>query len=300
LRSTDLPGRVVLDGELIVAIGDRLDFERLQERIHPAASRVRMLAASTPAAFVAFDVLALHEENLMGRSLAVRREQLVDALAGMPSSIHVTAATTDRDIATRWFDQFEGAGLDGVVAKPIDVRYVQDQRVLVKVKHLRTADCVVAGFRWHKSGAPAVGSLLLGLYRQDAEGEPPRLQHIGVAASFPMARRRELAEELEPYRTEIAGHPWDWAGLSAEAGGDRTPRNAEGSRWNRDKDLSFQPLRPELVCEVAYDHMEGPRLRHTAQFQRWRPDRDPSSCTYEQLERPVAFDVAQVLGGSSA
>jgi ATP-dependent DNA ligase len=297
----ELPPRCVVDGEIVITNGPGLDFEALLQRIHPAASRINRLAEETPASFVAFDLLALDDESYVDRPFRDRRAALVAALPGPGRSVYVTPSTADEALATQWFDQFEGAGLDGVVAKPPDVPYVPDQRVLVKVKHLRTADCVVAGFRWHKSGAPAVGSLLLGLYRQEGDGEP-RLQHVGVAASFPMARRRQLADELAPYRTTIDGHPWDWEALADPTGEgpSRTPRNAEGSRWNRDKDLSFEPLRPELVCEVAYDHMEGPRFRHTAQFQRWRPDRDPASCTYEQLERPVDFDVQAVLGTGAA
>jgi ATP-dependent DNA ligase len=292
----ELPERCVVDGEIVIVRGAGLDFEALLQRIHPAASRINRLAAETPAAFVAFDLLALGDESLVARPFEQRRAALESAVAGGTGSVYLTPNTSDLAIAQQWFDQFEGAGLDGVVGKPRDGVYAPDQRVLVKIKHLRTADCVVAGFRWHKSGEPAVGSLLLGLWTSDEAGQP-RLQHIGVAASFPMARRRELAGELEPYRTEIIGHPWDWAAGAREPD-DRTPRNAEGSRWNAGKDLSFVPLRPELVCEVAYDHMEGPRLRHTAQFQRWRPDRDASSCTYDQLERPVAFDVADVLAGA--
>ena len=285
-----LPPRCVVDGEIVLVGpgGDRLDFDALQQRIHPAASRVTMLAEKTPARFVAFDLLALDDEDLTGRPFSERREALVRALAGAQAPVHVTPATTDRDTARQWFHQFEGAGLDGVVAKPLDGVYAPDKRVMFKVKHERTADCVVAGYRLHKSGPDAIGSLLLGLY--DADGD---LASVGVIGAFPMARRRELFEELQPLVTGFDGHPWAW-GRQEE--GTRTPRNAEGSRWAAGKDLSFTPLRPERVVEVRYDHMEGVRFRHTAQFVRWRPDRDPRSCTYEQLEEPVSFDLADVLG----
>jgi ATP-dependent DNA ligase len=285
------PARCVLDGEIIVvsASGERLDFDALQQRIHPAASRVTLLSGQTPASFVAFDLLALGEENLMGVPFARRRARLVEALAGTHPAVHVTPATADLDEAKDWFDRFEGAGLDGVVAKPLDGTYQPDRRTMFKIKHERTADCVVAGFRWHKTG-DVVGSLLLGLYRGDGT-----LQHVGVSASFPMARRRSLLDELAPYREVAPGsHPSAaWADAQAHAGR-RMPGNV--SRWNAQKDLSFVPLRPELVVEVAYDHMEGDRFRHTAQFRRWRTDRDPASCTYEQLEEPVSFDLADLLG----
>jgi ATP-dependent DNA ligase len=294
-----LPERCVVDGEIVIAAGTGLDFEALLQRIHPAASRIARLAAETPASFVAFDLLALGDESLLERPFAERRAALERILGtARAPSVHLTPSTDDQALATEWFSAFEGAGLDGVVAKPPGGHYAQDKRVLVKVKHLRTADCVVAGFRWHKSGAPAVGSLLLGLYEKEpsAGGQTPRLQHVGVAASFPMQRRRELAEELAPYRTGFEGHPWNWEDAQAAADPTgRTPQNSEGSRWNAGKDLSFEPLRPELVVEVSYDHMEGTRFRHTAQFQRWRPDRDPASCTYAQLERPVAFNLADIL-----
>jgi ATP-dependent DNA ligase len=286
------PRRCVLDGEIVVARGDRLDFEALQLRIHPAASRVELLSRETPASLVAFDLLALGDDDLMARPFRERRERLVEALAGASGPVHVTRSTADMALARDWFSTFEGAGLDGVVAKPLDIPYQPDKRVMFKVKHDRTADCVVAGFRWHKSG-PVVGSLLLGLYRDDGS-----LQHVGVAASFPMARRKSLLDELEPYRlpdggAAAAGHPWgNWADQQAHAG-QRMPGNV--SRWNSGKDLSFVPLRPELVVEVAYDQMEGDRFRHTAQFRRWRTDRAPASCTYEQLDRPVSYDLASVL-----
>ncbi|WP_127359757.1 ATP-dependent DNA ligase [Actinacidiphila soli] len=284
----ELPPRAVVDGEIVIATGGRLDFDALLERIHPAASRVRTLAERTPASFVAFDLLALGDSSLMGDPLTWRRQALVDALGTARPPVHVAPATTDIELARQWFDQFEGAGLDGVVAKRLDLGYRPDERVMIKVKHERTADCVLAGYRLHKSG-PVVGSLLLGLY--DAGG---RLQHVGVCASFPMARRAALVEELEPRRMPSAeGHPWaEWAEADAAATG-RMP--GAQSRWSAGKDLSWVPLRPERVVEVAYDHMQGDRFRHTVQFRRWRDDRDPSSCTYAQLEEPVNFDLADVL-----
>jgi ATP-dependent DNA ligase len=286
----NLPPRAVVDGEIVVPDPElgRLEFETLQQRIHPADSRVRMLAQATPAHLVAFDLLALGGDDLTGRPFAERRTALEVVLADARSPIHVTPATTDVEEARRWFDEFEGAGLDGVVAKPLEGTYRQDQRVMFKIKHERTADCVVAGYRLHKSGPDAVGSLLLGLY--DDAGV---LANVGVIGAFPMDHRRRLLEELQPWVTTFDGHPWDWELEMAEA---RTPRSAEGSRWNPKKDLSFVPLRPERVVEVRYDHMEGNRFRHTAQFVRWRPDRDPRSCTFEQLEEPVSYDLAEILG----
>jgi ATP-dependent DNA ligase len=271
-----------------VVQGDRLDFEALQQRIHPASSRVNLLADETPASFIAFDLLAVGEESLMDTPFGDRRRRLEAALADAGAPVHLTPATGDMAVARQWFEVFEGAGLDGVVAKPVDGVYTPDKRTMFKIKHERTADCVVAGFRWHKTG-PVIGSLLLGLY--DATG---RLQHVGVSASFPMQRRAELVGELAPYRLdEGAEHPWsEWADAEAHASG-RLPGAV--SRWNAKKDLSFVAVRPELVVEVAYDHMEGTRFRHTAQFRKWRPDRDPTSCTYEQLEEPVRFDLAKVL-----
>lgn len=285
----NLPDKCVVDGEIVVIApgGDRLDFDLLQQRIHPAASRVRKLSQETPAHFVAFDLLALGEQDLRERPFAERRALLEKALAGAKPPVHLTPATRDRAVAQDWFEQFEGAGLDGVVAKPLDGTYQPDKRVMFKVKHERTADCVVAGYRTHKSGPDAIGSLLLGLYN----GE--ELMSVGVIGAFPMARRRELFEELQPLVTDFDSHPWAWA---RQEEGTRTPRNAEQSRWAAGKDLSFTPLRPERVVEVRYDHMEGVRFRHTAQFVRWRPDRDPRSCTYEQLDEPVSFDLSDVLG----
>jgi ATP-dependent DNA ligase len=280
-----LPRRCVVDSEIVVIRDGNLDFDALQQRIHPAASRVDLLARETPATLIIFDLLALGDDSLMERPFAERRAALDAALAGVRAPVHLTQSTDSTKLAQRWFRVFEGAGLDGIVAKPPDLPYVQDQRVMFKVKHVRTADCVVAGFRWHKSG-PVVGSLLLGLYDGD------RLQHVGVAASFPMERRRELLDELAPYRLG-QGDPHPWLGTVTS---ERIP-GGEPSRWNAKKDLSWEPLAPRLVVEVGYDHMEGNRFRHTAQFKRWRPDRDPRSCTYEQLERPTAFDLVDVLSG---
>ncbi|MDP9397384.1 MAG: ATP-dependent DNA ligase [Actinomycetota bacterium] len=287
-----LPPRCVVDGEIVIISDGRLDFEALLQRIHPAESRVRKLAVETPAAFVAFDLLALGDENLMAAPFAERRARLAAVLADAAAPVFLTPGTDDPALARRWFEVFEGAGLDGVVAKPLDGAYQPDVRAMFKVKHERTADCVVAGFRWHKSG-PVVGSLLLGLH--DGPGGQA-LQHVGVAASFPMARRAALVAELAPYRmADFDGHPWaSWAQAAAHEA-DRLP--GAQSRWNAKKDLSWIPLRPELVVEVAYDYLEGSRFRHTAHFRRWRPDRTPESCTYAQLEQPVRFDLAQVLAG---
>ncbi len=288
----ELPERCVVDGEIVVPRGDRLHFEDLLQRIHPAQSRVDLLAEQTPASFVAFDLLALGDESLLEVPFGERQARLRTALAGVRAPVYVSAITRDAGTAQRWFETFEGAGLDGVVAKGADVLYGQDQRLMTKVKHVRTADCVVAGFRWHKSG-PIVGSLLLGLYNDAGD-----LQHIGVAASFPMARRAELVEELAPYRAEaLDGHPWqDWANAQVQENGENRMPGAV-SRWNAKKDLSWVPLRPELVVEIKYDQLEGRRLRHTGQFLRWRPDREPASCTYDQLEVPVRYDLAEVLAG---
>ena len=279
-----LPVRCVVDGEIVIAAGKGLDFEALLQRIHPADSRVRMLAETTPASFVAFDLLAIDDESLLDQPFAVRREKLEAALADAEAPVHLTPATDDPATAKEWFELFEGAGLDGVVAKPTTGPYAPDKRTMFKIKHARTADCVVAGYRLHKSG-PVVGSLMLGLY--DDSGQ---LQHVGVAASFPMARRAQLIDELAPYLSD-GEHPW-----LGDVVPERNPNQAAGSRWNNGKDLSFVPLRPELVVEVAYDHMEGTRFRHTAQLKHFRPDRDPRSCTYAQLERPVLFDLGTVLG----
>ncbi|MBB3085584.1 ATP-dependent DNA ligase [Geodermatophilus sabuli] len=287
-----LPERCVIDGEIVVPQGDRLHFEALLQRIHPAQSRVDLLAEQTPASFVAFDLLAIGDESLMEVPFGERQARLREVIGKGTESVHVTAITQDAEVAQRWFQEFEGAGLDGVVAKPADLPYGPDQRLMTKVKHVRTADCVVAGFRWHKSG-PIVGSLLLGLYNDAGD-----LQHIGVAASFPMARRAELVEELAPYRAQaLDGHPWqDWANAETNGEGEHRMPGAQ-SRWNAGKDLSWVPLRPELVVEIKYDQLEGRRLRHTGQFLRWRTDREPRSCTYDQLEVPVRYDLAEVFAG---
>ena len=285
----NLPERCVVDGEIVVPdpSGRRLEFETLQLRLHPAASRVKLLAHQTPAHLVAFDLLALGDRDLMREPFAERRGLLEQALAEARSPIHVTPATTDPDVAEGWFDRFEGAGLDGVIAKPLDGIYLPDKRVMFKIKHVRTADCVVAGYRVHKTDERAIGSLLLGLYDDRDD-----LQSVGVIGAFPMTQRRALFRELQPLVTSFEDHPWDWSKLETEL---RTPRSSEFSRWSVGKDLSFVPLRPERVVEVRYDHMEGPRFRHTAQFARWRPDRDPSSCRFDQLEEPVRFNLSEVL-----
>ncbi|MGC5036122.1 MULTISPECIES: ATP-dependent DNA ligase [unclassified Streptomyces] len=285
-----LPERCVVDGEIVIAREGHLDFDALSERIHPADSRVRTLAERTPASLVAFDLLALGDESLMNAPLTERRERLAEALSGVTAPVHLAPATTDIEVARRWFEQYEGAGLDGVVAKPPGGRYRPDERAMFKIKHERTADVVVAGYRLHKSG-PVVGSLLLGLH--DDRGA---LQHVGVCAAFTMKRRAELVGELEPLRMDdVSGHPWAaWSDEAAHASA-RLP--GAPSRWSGRKDLSWVPLRPERVAEVAYDHMEnGQRFRHTARFRRWRPDRTPSSCTYAQLEEPVRYDLAEILG----
>ncbi|MFS0697019.1 ATP-dependent DNA ligase [Streptomyces nitrosporeus] len=284
----NLPPRCVVDGEIVLAHEGRLDFDRLSERIHPAASRIRLLAGRTPASLVVFDLLALGGTSLTGRPLTERRESLAGAMADASVPVHLAPATTDPALAREWFERYEGAGLDGVVAKPPDLPYRPGERVMYKIKHERTADCVVAGYRFHKSG-PVVGSLLLGLY--DDGGV---LQHVGVCAAFPMKRRAELARELEPLRVDPAGHPWaDWARASAHEDA-RLP--GAPNRWSGGKDKSWVAIRPERVCEVAYDHMEGDRFRHTARFRRWRPDRTASSCAYAQLVEAVRYDLSEVFG----
>jgi ATP-dependent DNA ligase len=287
----NLPEKCVIDGEIIVVVGNRLEFEVLQQRIHPAASRVRLLSQETPASFIAFDLLALDGTDYTQRPFEDRRAALEEVLADAQAPIHVTPATRDHDLATEWFSQFEGAGLDGVVAKPLAGSYQPDKRTMFKIKHERTADCVVAGYRVHKSGPDSIGSLLLGLYKDSGE-----LASVGVIGAFPAARRKELFNELQPLVTTFDDHPWAWA---KQEEGTRTPRSSEFSRWNAKKDLSFIPLRPELVVEVRYEHMEGDRFRHTAQFLRWRPDREPRSCTYEQLEEPVKYDLADILSAGT-
>jgi ATP-dependent DNA ligase len=296
-----LPERCVLDGELFVALSPdsgmpRLEFEVLQERIHPAASRINLLAEQTPASFVAFDALALGDDDLTALPFGERRARLeaalgsLDDVGGLSGRVHLTRTTTDPAEAAEWFDQFEGAGLDGVVAKPLAAPYLENARTMLKIKHARTADVVLAGYRLHKNSTPErplLGSMLLGLY------DDGKLQHIGVAASFTEARRAELIEELRPLECDLADHPWgEWAEW-AIANPDRVPGTQ--SRWSAGKDLSFTPLRPDRVLEVGYEHMEGRRFRHTAQFKRWRPDRDPGSCGYGQLEEPVSYDLTRVF-----
>jgi ATP-dependent DNA ligase len=286
-----MPRRCVIDAEIVLPdpAGRRLDFDALLLRIHPAASRVRLLAEQTPARLVAFDLLAVDDVDWTGEPLEHRRAALERALAGAAAPIHVTPVTTDRQVASRWFGQFEGAGLDGVLAKRLDGTYEPDRRGWLKVKHVRTADCVVGGYRLHKRGPDMIGSLLLGLFTESGE-----LASVGVVGAFPMAQRRQLLVELQPLVTTFEGHPWDWAGQVDEATA-RAWRGSQSSRWNPGKDLSFVPLRPERVVEVRYDHLEGRRFRHTTQFVRWRPDRTPASCTYAQLEETVAYDLADVL-----
>lgn len=290
----ELPDRCVLDGEIVIATDKGLDFEALQQRIHPAVSRVTMLSKTTPASFIAFDLLALGDEDYTRRPFAERRAALEQALADVRAPIHLTPTTTDLDVAQRWFTELEGAGLDGVIAKPLGGTYQPDKRVMFKIKHLRTADCVLAGFRWHKTSteaSPLVGSLLLGLYNDEGT-----LQHVGVVGAFTAKRRAELVDELQPL---VLGdgeeHPWHgWADAEAHER-QRLPGNV--SRWNATKDLSFVPLRPERVLEVKYEHMEGTRFRHLAHFVRWRDDRTPESCTYEQLEQPLTFALDDIVAG---
>ena len=286
-----LPERAVIDGEIVIpdAEGRALDFEALLQRIHPADSRVRLLAEQTPASFVAFDLLALGGRDFTEDPFELRREALEEALADALPPVYLTPATRDAALAEVWFSQFEGAGLDGLVAKPLAGSYQPDKRAMFKIKHERTADCVVAGYRVHKSGPDAVGSLLLGLYNDEG-----KLASVGVIGAFPLAKRKELFTELQPLVTTFDGHPWNW---QPEPSTTRHPREAEHSRWNAGKDLSFVPLRPERVVEVRYDHMEGTRFRHTAQFVRWRPDRDPESCGFAQLEEPVSYNLADILAG---
>jgi ATP-dependent DNA ligase len=285
----ELPPRCVVDGEIVVATPAGLDFEALQLRIHPAASRVRLLAEQTAASFIAFDLLAAGNEDYTARPFVERRERLTEVLAEAGPRFHITPVSTDLDTAHRWFSEFEGAGLDGIIAKPPEITYQPDKRVMFKIKHQRTADCVVAGYRLHKSGADAVGSLLLGLYTDDGG-----LASVGVVGAFPMAVRRQLLLDLQPLVTSFDEHPWNWA---AHVDPEVVRRHGGGSRWNAGKDLSFVALRPERVVEVRYDYMEGERFRHTAQFNRWRPDRDPRSCTYGQLEQPSAIDLSRIIPG---
>lgn len=285
---TQLPKRCVLDGEVVLARDGALDFDALQLRIHPAESRVKMLAEQMPASIVFFDLLSEGARDLRDTPFAERRRKMETILRSTESPIHLTPATSDMDIARDWFRRFEGAGLDGVVAKPALGAYESNKRVMLKIKHERECDCVVAGFRWHKKGGrTAVGSLLLGLY------DGGQLHHVGVCASFTDKKRQELVEFLEPYRKNaLKNHPWkEWADL----GGDRRTPGAQ-SRWSQGKDMSWEPLRPELVVEVAYDHMQGSRFRHTAQFRRWRTDKKPSACTYEQLEVVPPQELSEIFG----
>jgi ATP-dependent DNA ligase len=290
---TNLPPRCVVDGEIVIRTGDRLDFGALQNRIHPADSRVQMLADQTPASFVAFDLLALGDDDLMGRPFSQRRASLESVFASAAPPVHLTRISGDMEEGRRWFEVFEGAGLDGLVCKPLEATYQPDKRVMLKVKHARTADCVVAGWRAHKQrgqdGQEILGSLMLGLY--DDAGV---LQSVGVAATFTMARRAELVGQLAPLSLTVDdAHPWSqWRDATAHEAS-RLPGAV--SRWSAGKTLDWHPLRPDLVVEVGYDAMEGNRFRHTTQFKRWRPDRTPESCTYEQLERPVRYDLASVL-----
>lgn len=288
-----LPERCVVDGEIVIAGPSGLDFEALLLRIHPAASRVKLLAQQSPSSFVAWDLLALGDEDLRETPLEERRRRLDETLKQGPA-VHLSPATRDRALAEDWFRRFEGAGLDGVMAKRLESPYRAGERTMIKVKHQRTADCVVAGFRWHKNGAGTmVGSLLLGLY--DDRGT---LHHVGVTAAFTTEMRKRLVTELAPLRENaVEGHPWrDWAEAQSEAAarGQRIP--GATSRWNRGKDLGWEPLRPELVCEVSYDHMQGTRFRHAAQFVRWRPDKKPKDCRYGQLEVTPAYELERIFG----
>jgi ATP-dependent DNA ligase len=288
----ELPDGCVVDGEIVMPTPQGLDFDGLQMRLHPAASRVEKLSRETPASFVAFDLLAANRQNLMAATQRERREYLEALLTTIKPPIHLTPMTRERDVALEWLQRFEGAGLDGVIVKPEDAIYQPGKRAMIKVKHARTADCVVAGFRWHKEGKGIVGSLLLGLY--DARG---MLHHVGVTSSFTMAMRKELAKELDPLRKNaFEDHPWRaWA----EADGGGTQRMPGGqSRWSAGKDLSWEPLRIERVCEVKYDHLQGDRFRHAAVFARWRPDKPPKDCRYDQLEVTTAYELEKVFGAA--
>ncbi len=289
-----LPDRCILDGEIVIARGGALAFEALLLRIHPAASRVRLLAAESPASFVAWDLLALGDEDLRTVPQGERRARLEAVLGAAAPPVHLTPATRDRALAADWFARFEGAGLDGVIAKRLEAPYQPGKRAMLKIKHQRTADCVVAGFRWHKHGPGThVGSLLLGLF--DDEGT---LHHVGITSSFSWDRRAALVDELAPLQDEaLQGHPWaGWAEWAAqqEASGQRVP--GATSRWNRGRDLSWEPLRAERVAEVAYDHLQGTRFRHATTFKRWRPDKPPEGCRYDQLEEAAPFEIASIFG----
>jgi ATP-dependent DNA ligase len=283
----------VLDGEIVIATNGVLDFDALQLRLHPAASRVAKLAKETPASFVAFDVLGVRERNFMGSKQVDRRAALEKLLAKAKPPLYLTPVTRARATALGWLDRFEGAGLDGVVAKPVGLAYSPGKRAMIKVKHARTADCVVAGFRWHKSGKDAIGSLLLGLY--DDSGT---LQHVGVTSSFTMAARKQLAKELAPLRKNaLKDHPWrEWAGAAAASS--RMP--GAHSRWSAGKDLSWEPLRIQRVCEVKYDHLQGDRFRHAATFSRWRPDKPPAECRYDQLEVTAPYELSSVFSSGAS
>jgi ATP-dependent DNA ligase len=289
-----LPEGCILDGEIVITSPDGLDFDALQLRLHPAASRVAMLAKQSPASFVAFDVLAAEGRNLMDTPQAGRRHTLERLLRNVGAPVYLTPVTRDRATATRWLKEFEGAGLDGVIAKPETAPYQPGKRSMLKIKHARTADCVVAGFRWYKTGTDAVGSLLLGLYNDSGA-----LQHVGVTSSFTLARRRELVDELAPLREHaFDDHPWrEWA--VADAHGTRRMPGGQ-SRWSAGKDLSWEPLRVERVCEVKYDHLQGDRFRHAATFIRWRPDKQPKDCRYDQLEVTTPYELARIFSGDPA
>ena len=291
--SSALPVRCVLDGELVIVKDNELDFDSLQLRLHPAASRVKLLSQQIPASVVFFDLLCHGDHNLCAEPFQTRRRELESLISSAPPPIHLTPATRDRAVAADWFRRFEGAGLDGVIAKPISGPYEPNKRVMFKIKHERDCDCVVAGFRWHKKGdRTLVGSLLLGLF--DDTG---KLQHVGVCASFSTAKRLELAEFLKPYREDaLVAHPWKaWAEHGAEPSEGMNRMPGGQSRWSQGKDLSWEPLRPELVIEVAYDHMQGDRFRHTAQFRRWRTDKKPTDCTYAQLEVVPPQELAAIF-----
>lgn len=288
-----LPAGCVVDGEIIIRTADGLDFDALQLRLHPAASRVAKLAKEMPSSFVAFDILAADDESLMTAPQEERRARLEAVFARMGPPVFLTPMTRDREVAERWLEEFEGAGLDGVIAKPADDTYEPGKRTMLKIKHVRTADCVVAGFRWYKTGTDAVGSLLLGLY--DDRG---KLQHVGITSSFKMAARQQLVRDLAPLRENaLANHPWrEWA----EGGAEHTRMPGGRSRWSAGKDLSWEPLRVKRVCEVKYDHMQGSRFRHAATFLRWRPDKAPDECRYDQLDVVPSYDLDQVfMSGSS-
>jgi ATP-dependent DNA ligase len=291
-----LPDRCVLDGEVVIARDGALDFGALLLRIHPAASRVRMLAEGSPASFVAWDLLALGDEDLRNVPQEDRRARLEDVLGEATPPVHLTPATRDRAMAADWFERFEGAGLDGVVAKRLDAPYQPGKRAMLKIKHQRTADCVVAGFRWHKNGPGThIGSLLLGLYDDDGT-----LHHVGITSSFSWDRRAELVDELAPLRDGgLDDHPWrEWAEWSTAGESDASGQRLPGatSRWNRGKDLSWEPLRIERVAEVAYDHLQGDRFRHATTFKRWRPDKPTDACRYDQLEETAPFLLATIFG----